>query len=273
MTETPFFFNSGQHSLFGVKHDPAANEKNCGWILCHAFAEEKLWAHRVFVNISRQLAKAGYPALRFDYRGYGDSEGKFENSTIADQLEDIRCAIAQINKDYPHITEVGLIGLRYGATLAALCADNNPQVQRLVLWDPLVDMDRYMQEVLRANLTTQMVMHGKIVTNREQLTAQILQGEYVNVDGYDLSKDLFQAASEINLLRQPIRFDGRCLVVQIGRAKQAPKKDLQQLTDNFANAEMCHVAEEPFWKEIKNYIPRSEGLSTALFNWLGEPDE
>jgi alpha/beta superfamily hydrolase len=270
MTETPFFFNSGQLSLFGVRHDPAQNTKKCGWVMCHAFAEEKLWAHRVFVSLARELASAGYPVLRFDFRGYGDSDGNFEDSTIADQIDDIYCAIAQLRECYPHISESGLIGFRYGATLAALAADKNEKVDRLVLLDPIVDMNRYMQEVLRTNLTTQMVMHGKIVTNRDELTEQILSGSPVNVDGYDLSRELFEPASKINLLEQCIQFDGDSLVVQIGRANQAPRKDLQQLANNFTCAQMQQVAEEPFWKETKNFVSRSEDLSSVLFNWLGE---
>ena len=70
MIETPFFFNNKDIQLFGVIHEPAQPVKNLAWVLCHPFAEEKLWSHRVYVNLARTLAKSGYTVLRFDYRGY-----------------------------------------------------------------------------------------------------------------------------------------------------------------------------------------------------------
>lgn len=270
MNETPFFFDGEQGQLFGVIHEPENSVRPFAWILCHAFAEEKLWAHRVMVNTARELAAVGFPVLRFDYRGYGDSDGRFEDSAVDGQLQDINDAIVELHKRHPSIKEVGLIGLRYGATLAALAATRQSQVKRLVLWDPVLDMASYLQDVLRANLTTQMVMHGKIVTNRDELTAQIMAGDLINIDGYDLSKHFFEPASKINLLENPLDYDGDCLVVQIGRANQPLKKDLQKLVDGLPSAKLQKVVEEPFWKEIKNYIPRSEGLSSCLFEWLGD---
>ena len=42
--------------------------------MCHPLGEEKLWAHRVFVSLARDLANAGFVVLRFDCRGEGDSD-------------------------------------------------------------------------------------------------------------------------------------------------------------------------------------------------------
>jgi exosortase A-associated hydrolase 2 len=268
MNETPLFFSNDNQRLFGILHNAGAAQKKYGWVFCHPFAEEKLWAHRVYVSMARELAKKSYPVLRFDYRGYGDSEGRFEDYTIDDQLADIDCAISTLMEKAPGLQSVGLIGLRYGATLAALAAERNRFVSRLVLWDPIADMDRYMQEVLRANLTTQMVMHGKVVTNRDELTQNIMDGQSVNVDGYDLTRKLFQAASGINLLNGQKNFSGPCQIVQIGRANQPVRKDIQALADLYPHGHVIQVVEQPFWKEIKNFVQRSEGLSTNLFGWL-----
>ena len=73
--ETPFFFPStGGGALFGVFHRPAAiDTTRPAFVFCHPLAEEKLWAHRVFVSYARHLAAAGYPVLRFDMTGNGDS--------------------------------------------------------------------------------------------------------------------------------------------------------------------------------------------------------
>ena len=60
-----------------------------GVLLCHAFAEEKLWSHRVYVTFARELAALGYAVLRFDFRGEGDSDLEFEQATISTRIADV----------------------------------------------------------------------------------------------------------------------------------------------------------------------------------------
>src|SRR5690606_18367316 len=103
----------------------------------------------------------------------GDSDGAFEQFTMADHLADVRTAVHKLQETAPEISGVALLGLRYGATLALLAATENPDIERLVLWDPVVDIAQYLQDQLRTNLTTQMVLHGKVIENREQLVARI----------------------------------------------------------------------------------------------------
>lgn len=275
MNETPFFFeNQRGQKLFSVLHSPTdftgSTASNMGWVLCHSFTEEKLWAHRVYVSIARLLASQGHTVLRFDYSGYGDSEGTFENSTVDDQLQDITTAIS-ILEDKTGITgNIGLIGLRYGAMLAAMVAESNNAVSHLVLWDPVIDMDRYLQEALRANLTTQMIMHGKVIINRNQLTEQIENGKAVNIDGYDLTKIFFNSARKINLMDIAGSFSGACQIIQIGRANQPLRKDIDSLANKYKNCQMLQIVEQPFWKEIKYFIQKSDGLQEALTSWLRE---
>ena len=61
-------------------------------------AEEKLWTHRVFVSYARQLAAAGYPVLRFDLTGHGDSEGSFSDASMATLCADLRRAIQEARR-------------------------------------------------------------------------------------------------------------------------------------------------------------------------------
>ena len=75
MKEKPFIFPNGSYNLFGILHEPEIESNGEGFVFCSPFAEEKLWAHRVFVNFARELARLGYTVLRFDYMGHGDSEG------------------------------------------------------------------------------------------------------------------------------------------------------------------------------------------------------
>jgi alpha/beta superfamily hydrolase len=161
MSETPFYFPNGNYQLFGILYRPEKMVRDTGFVFVHPFAEEKLWTQRVYVNFARELAQHGYPVLRFDEMGHGDSEGNFEESTIETRLSDINSAIAQIRKDIPEIKKIGLLGLRFGATLASLAAEKSELIHQLILWEPIVDGEKYMQEMLRINLTTQTAVYKK----------------------------------------------------------------------------------------------------------------
>lgn len=271
MNEIPLFFSMSGQRLFGMLHT-AQPGSGIGWVFCHPFAEEKLWAHRVFVSTARGLAQAGVPVLRFDYRGYGDSDGRFEQFTLADHVADVQRAVAELRARVPTLSQVNLLGLRYGASVALLAAAGDPSVGRLVLWDPVVDMEQYLLDQLRSNLTTQMVLYGKVVTKREELVERIRAGEYVNIDGYDLGNPFFDEACAVRLLDRAAQIDNPVRVVEIGRATQAPRADLQSLVEALPDAEHRRVEELQFWKEIKPFVRHSPVLAATVLVGLEAVD-
>jgi alpha/beta superfamily hydrolase len=104
--ETPFFFQGNGYRLFGVFHEASGPKKKEGFVFCAPFAEEKLWTHRVFVNFARLLAEKGYPVLRFDYMGNGDSEGDFEESSLETMLSDTECATIMLREKISAIESI-----------------------------------------------------------------------------------------------------------------------------------------------------------------------
>jgi len=268
MLEKPFFFTNIHYKLFGVLHQPESAELKGGFVFCHPFAEEKLWTHRVFVSFARDLAKLGYAVLRFDYMGHGDSDGEFEDSTVESRLADINCAMDLLRLEVDNIENISLLGLRFGATLAALVAEQRTDVDKLILWEPVVDGERYMQDLLRTNLTTQLAVYGKVTEKREDLVRQMQAGNTVNIDGYEMTNTLFEQASEINLLQREIKFEGNSLIVQCGKEGQPVRKDLKSLSEQYADNEIHLAVEEQFWREIKRYYGRAENLFDVTLNWM-----
>ncbi len=63
---------------------------------------------RLQVKLARELAAAGIPVMRFDYRGLGDSEGAFRG--FEDVEADLRAAIAHFRTLVPQMEEVVLWG-------------------------------------------------------------------------------------------------------------------------------------------------------------------
>ena len=271
MNETPLYFPNGSYSLFGILHRPAAGASLPPFVFCHAFAEEKLWAQRVFVSFARQLAAVGYPVLRFDYMGNGDSDGDVRDSTLSTTLSDVRCAIDQVRR-MTGARAVNLLGLRLGAAVASLVAEEDAAVEHLVQWAPIVDGGRYMQELLRINLTTQMATYKEIRQDREGLVASMREGSAVNVDGYEITLPLYEEVSALKLARAAKRYGGPCLITQVDRQPGRAAAELEQLAASYPRATLTFAQEEPFWKEILRFYDQAPNLFSVTLEWLRTVD-
>ncbi len=269
MKETPFFFEGETGSLFGLLHEPdAGTPAREAFVFCHPFGEEKLWTHRTYVSMARRLADRGHPVLRFDFLGNGDSDGTIADFSLTGALADVARAV-ELVRTRTGRTRVSLLGLRLGATIAALSAERLAQVDRLVLWAPIVDGGRYMQEQLRVNLATQLAVYKEVRQDRAALVADMRNGATVNVDGYTLAWPLFDEISGVKLAAADRPFEGRCLVVQLDRQPAArPLPELQQLQGRYANGQLVLVQEEPFWKEIDAFYGAAPRLFDATLTWL-----
>ncbi len=266
--EVPLFFRNGTYSLFGVLHKAAASRPLPSFVFCHPFGEEKLWTHRVFVAYARRLAAAGHTVLRFDYMGNGDSEGAFSDTSLETARADVHAAIEQVRHASGE-RAVSLLGLRLGATIASLVAEEAEDIRQLILWAPIVDGDRYMQELLRINVTTQMATFKEIRQERPQLVEVMQQGSTVNVDGYEMSLPLYSQVAAVKLASTPHRFVGPCLIAQVDR-QERPSPELQRLAASYSNATLAFAQEEPFWKEIaRSYQQPAANLFAVTSSWLG----
>ncbi len=126
----PVYFGEGDESRFGWLHLPEATTARAAVVLCPPLGIEALNAHWVYRRLASELAASGVLALRFDYRGTGDSSGEADG--VAGLVEDVAAAIRFVRDC--GAPRVGLVGLRVGATLAAAAAESEP-VDALVLWD------------------------------------------------------------------------------------------------------------------------------------------
>jgi uncharacterized protein len=142
-----FYFGSSQARLFGAYHPPATGSGRAGGVvLCHPFGHEYIRAHRTIRNLAARLSDVGLHVLRFDYFACGDSAGETEAGSIVRWKSDIEVAIDEL-KDMASLNRVSIVGVRLGASLAALAAANRKDIETLVLWDPIARGTQYIQEL------------------------------------------------------------------------------------------------------------------------------
>ncbi len=79
------FENTAGHRLFGMMHQPAVPcASGTAIILLSPGVKMRVAPHQLYVNMAERFVSLGYPVLRFDFYGLGDSEGEAEEEYLAD---------------------------------------------------------------------------------------------------------------------------------------------------------------------------------------------
>lgn len=87
------------------------------------------------------------PTLRFDWHGTGDSAGSdTDPARMLAWLESLRAAIHRFRLE-TGVTEISLVGLRLGATLAALVAEEMHDIEGVALLAPVLSGKSYVREL------------------------------------------------------------------------------------------------------------------------------
>jgi alpha/beta superfamily hydrolase len=142
----PFYFGPSQ-SLFGIYHPPERLPRRAtAVVLCYPAGHEALRVQRAFRNLAAAIVRLGFPVLRFDYRGTGDSLGDGSTATLDGWRADLRLAIEEV-KRRSGANRVAVAGLRLGASIAWIESLDRSDVDMLVLWDPVVHGARYLSQL------------------------------------------------------------------------------------------------------------------------------
>lgn len=130
-------FSRGDDHLLGILSLPRA-AGTTGVVIAVGGPQYRAGSHRQFVLLARHLAAGGFPVLRFDYRGMGDSAGEPRNFQQVD--DDIGAAIDALQANCPGITRVVLWGLCDAASSALLYwhRRRDPRLAGLCLLNPWV---------------------------------------------------------------------------------------------------------------------------------------
>lgn len=134
-TASPLTLHCGDSRLVGILHRPETSRRHRqGVVIVLGAPQYRAGSHRQFLLLARALAAAGFPVLRFDYRGVGDSDGDFQGFEAIDA--DLRVAIDGLMTAVPELEEVVLWGLCDGASAAAFYAAGDSRISGVVLVNP-----------------------------------------------------------------------------------------------------------------------------------------
>jgi pimeloyl-ACP methyl ester carboxylesterase len=124
MTETGQIQNEQGERLDVAYH--AADRLDVIVLLGHGVTGNK--DRPLLVAVAKGLAAKGWPCMRFSFSGNGESDGRFEESTISKEAGDLDAVLAAV----PQEKRIAYVGHSMGAAVGAMKASRGMDIQALV---------------------------------------------------------------------------------------------------------------------------------------------
>lgn len=103
-------------SLRGILARPEGEAKPVGVVFSHGWSGNRSGPQGLLTHLARQFAAAGYPSLRFDFRGRGESGGEGLEASLPSMAEDLAEA-ARMFRERTGIRRVVFFGLCSGGNV------------------------------------------------------------------------------------------------------------------------------------------------------------
>jgi pimeloyl-ACP methyl ester carboxylesterase len=127
-----------------------ARPQPTGIVLVHGWSGYRSGPHGVLTFLGRELAAAGYPTLRFDFRGRGESGGDGLQSTLVTMADDVVAASAWMATRCG-VKRLVYVGLCSGGNVTIGTLPRLPLARGLILFSvyPFSDGDAFGRDVHR----------------------------------------------------------------------------------------------------------------------------
>lgn len=229
-------------------------------VMVGSFGYEALASHKSLRLLAEQLAAAGFPCLRFDFPGTGDSAG---DETGANLIETRRASVidaCDFLRTALNVETIVLLGFRLGASIAVLAASAS-RASCLVLVEPPVTGRTWLRELELLPRLSGVAVAEHASTEKSKLR------EYM---GYPMSEASHASIRSLDLREVSPRGVSRCLVMSGGAGRA--------LADCISNwrAGGIHVDQTGFADFSAMMADPSTGAApTGSFQpipgWLGQP--
>lgn len=200
----------------------------------------------IFSYTAEQLAQRGFSTLRIDFRGVGDSEGRFEETTYSSQVADCLAAMDFLST-YPRIDRdrMFLLGWSQGGLVAALAAARTNRPSGVALWAAVGEPIVSFQNLVGRD------SYLKGLKSRETTTVELPWGDRIS-----LAQNFFREVSETNPIDEIASYEGPLFVAEGTLDKAIPSGTAAK----FANA---HREQNETWiAEMDHAFNTSNGVDT-----------
>lgn len=110
-------------------HHPARGGGDEWMVFCHGFLSDKTGSYS---ERCKRAVQEGYDAVRFDFRGCGESGGRFRDQTLTSKIQDLQAVM-----DYFDARDTVLFGSSFGGKVAFHAAIPDDRVNAVITRAPV----------------------------------------------------------------------------------------------------------------------------------------
>lgn len=271
-TEDHFFFASAvpDRALYGRMHWPTGERGGVGVVIVPPIGRERVRVSQEMAELGRSLAASGFPTLRFDYGGEGESAGEFCDSTVRSRVADTVAAVEELRSRRSGQHTVALVGLHLGS-LISVAAATRADVGLLVMCDPVWDVRQYVSNLLRANVFQQSQYFGSATLLETDLRAMLREGKLVEFYGFLAGAALVDELEALDISEALKEFSGKSTILCFSQKEGPAPAEAHRMGAILGNQTRCAVRTLVMnfsWATRKRWTPQLTVLNDAVVAWL-----
>ena len=239
----------GPGRALALRSGPLGEAQSPAWVVCPTIGFEHGNLRRMEAIVARRLSAAGFPVLRIR----PDTSPLHGEVALPLRITEVEEAVELLGGS------IGLIGVRFGGTVAALVAERLGATS-LALIEPVTRGRQYARELVRREAVAKLM--GPEVGDGAGPMQQLSTTGHVYVRGLELTHDAFEAISGVNLTTDLHTFDGRSLLIGISPTGAASPglRQLREHLEGLGGDVTLETIEDPLYAPLGDYYYRHVGL-------------
>jgi hypothetical protein len=245
-----------------------------GVVICSPTDRQHMRHYRRDALIGRSLARAGMAAVRFDYRGTGNSDFLDEPRSLETMEADVN-HVSEWFLEFAGVSRIGFVAEGLSSLPVAKVAQSYGD-SPVALVEPVISPRRYYRHLQRTRLVAEARDGGAEWPLQRNLAATLEADGWADILGYRLDASTYRSAIQRDLVSDFGTSARRVLVVQLDKRDEA-RDELAELASQLSGlgfpTESAVIKMEHAWWHIPDWEPEiadeeNERLVPALTDWF-----
>jgi pimeloyl-ACP methyl ester carboxylesterase len=183
----------------------------------------------LFSGLADKLEDKGVVTVRFDFDGYGNSDGKLVDNSIKTEVNDLKSVIQYVKTlDYIDTKQLNLVGFSMGGAATSIVAGElKDEIANVVLWAPAA--------VLVDDCAAGRLMDATVDVNNLPDEIPVMGGQFT------FGKAFFKDAIGLDIYGEAKQYTGPVLILQGNADKIVPMSYSEKYNQNYANSKLVVI--------------------------------